>query len=144
MKPIRTQGRVPSPNGTPASANVGYALAVALMLAAVPAQAFDSGSTGADGSLAPSVSTELALPEDGVFNFTSVDIPEGVTLTFAKNSTNTPVVMLVSGDVSIAGSILLGGLVGGVVGLESGHRGLGLLGDDVEPIPAAHALELSA
>ena len=129
MKPIRTQGRLSSPNGAPAAANAGYALAVALLLATVPAQAFDSGSTGADGALAPSVSTELALPEDGVFNFTSVDIPEGVTLSFAKNSTNTPVVLLVSGDVSIAGSILLSA----TNSADVGAAGDGAVGDDGLP-----------
>lgn len=39
--------------------------------------AFDSGSTGADGAFSPSVDTRLDLPESGVFNFSSLTIPEG-------------------------------------------------------------------
>jgi hypothetical protein len=61
--------------------------------------AFDSGSTGADGPFAPTENTILQLPSDGVFNFTTVDIPAGVTVTFSKNTTNTPVYILATGDV---------------------------------------------
>ncbi len=94
-------------------------LALPLLLSAT-VQAFDSGSTGADGAFAPTVNTRLQLPEDGVFNFTTVNIPSGVSVTFGKNTTNTPVVMLASGDVGIAGAISVSG---------SGAANVGAAGD---------------
>jgi hypothetical protein len=76
---------------------------------AVPAVAFDSGSTGSDGALTPNVDTEISLPPDGVLNYTTIDIPAGVTVRFARNALNTPVTLLVAGDATIAGSINLSG-----------------------------------
>ncbi len=74
--------------------------------------AFDSGSTGEDGAFEPTANTVLQIPESGVFNFTTVNIPSGVTVTFSKNSTNTPVTILASGDVAIAGTISVNGTNG--------------------------------
>jgi len=71
--------------------------------------AFDSGSTGADGAYAPTASEERQIPESGVFNFTTVTIPTGVTITFKKNSQNTPVTILATGDVTINGAIDVSG-----------------------------------
>lgn len=76
------------------------------------AQTYHSGSTGADGAFAPTANTILTLPPNGVFNFTTVNIPAGVTVSFAKNSTNTPVTILATGDVNIAGIINLNGSSG--------------------------------
>ena len=76
---------------------------------AAPLYAFDSGSTGSDGALTPNVDTEISLPADGVLNYTSIDIPAGVTVRFARNALNTPVTLLVSGNATIAGSINLSG-----------------------------------
>src|SRR6185436_13189552 len=45
------------------------------------------------------------LPESGVLNYTTVNIPVGRTLKFAKNSRNTSVYMLSQGGVAIAGTI---------------------------------------
>lgn len=91
--------------------------------------AYDSGSTGADGAFNPQVNTELVLPAAGVFNFTSVNIPAGVTVTFKRNATNTPVVMLVSGNVTVAGILNLNG--GNAA--DSGAAGDGNIGDDGLP-----------
>lgn len=44
-----------------------------------PAIAFDSASSGADGAFNPLVDTVRQLPADGIFNFTALDIPAGVT-----------------------------------------------------------------
>jgi hypothetical protein len=96
---------------------------------AAPALAFDSGSTGADGDFSPTVNTELQIPESGVFNFTTVNVPTGVTVTFKKNSTNTPVVILASGNVTIAGTIN----VSGGKAADSGAAGNGNIGDDGIP-----------
>ena len=57
-------------------------LASGILAASSAAQAYDSGSTGADGAFSPQVNTVLQLPEDGIFNFTTVTIPSGVTVTF--------------------------------------------------------------
>lgn len=90
------------------------------------AAAFDSGSTGADGVLSPTVNTEVVLPPSGVLNYTSINIPSGVTVTFKKNVTNTPVVLLVSGAATIAGTIN----VNGTSSTPTGAGGDGVVGDD--------------
>lgn len=100
-----------------------------LALAPGLAFGFNSGSTGADGAFSPTVNTVLALPASGVFNFTTVNIPSGVTVSFKKNATNTPVVILASGNVTIAG--YLG--IAGSDGAPSGSGGDGTLGDDGLP-----------
>ncbi|MBL8511858.1 MAG: hypothetical protein JNM52_09445, partial [Betaproteobacteria bacterium] len=84
-----------------------YLTGMALFIPFAPTTwaAYNSGSTGADGVLNPTVNTEVVLPPSGVLNYSSVNIPNGVTVTFKKNASNTPVVMLVSGDATIAGTI---------------------------------------
>lgn len=104
-------------------------LLLAATLLPMPALAFDSGSTGADGAFNPAVNTQLELPPDGVFNFTSVHIPKAVTVTFKKNARNTPVYWLVSGDVLIEGTINLDA----TAGTATGSAGDGHLGDDSLP-----------
>ena len=47
------------------------------------------------------------MPDSGVFNFTTVNIPAGVTITFNRNATNKPLTILAIGDVVIAGTIIL-------------------------------------
>ena len=81
---------------------------------AASGQTFSSGSTGADGAYAPSCSptpctvTET-LPPSGVFNYTTVTIPAGVTVRYARNAANTPVTILATGDVTINGTISVNG-----------------------------------
>lgn len=103
------------------------------LLAVVPGLglAFDSGSTGADGAFSPTVNTEVQLPPSGVFNFTTINIPTGVTVTFRKNAANTPVTMLASGNVTIAGVLD----VRGAKGFDAGAAGTGNVGDDGQPGP---------
>jgi len=86
-----------------------FAIATAFAPAAL---AFDSGSTGADGPFNPAANVTVQLPPTGIFNYTTVNIPAGVTVKFQRNATNTPVVILASGDVVIAGSIDLSGSPG--------------------------------
>jgi hypothetical protein len=99
-----------------------FAIALAALLAPVltasivPAQTFSSGSTGTDGAFAPTTTTTVTLPASGVFNFTTITIPAGVTVRFTRNASNTPVTLLATGNVTIAGSLDLsgaGGLPGG-------------------------------
>jgi len=106
------------------------AVFVLAALAAASAQAaFNSGSTGADGALAPTVNTEIQLPESGILNYTTVNIPAGVTVKFKKNAANTPVFILASGNVTIAGTVD----VRGTDATSTGTYGDGVLGDDGIP-----------
>lgn len=84
-------------------------LVFGLLVAAGAEAAFVSGSTGADGAFSPVVNTILQLPPDGVFNYTTVNIPAGITVTFTKNAANTPVSILATGDVTISGAIKVDG-----------------------------------
>lgn len=104
--------------------------ALAALVATTPAAfAFTSGSTGADGAFNPTVNTELQLPPGGIFNFTSVNIPTGVTVKFKKNASNTPVTILATGDITIAGTIDVSGSGSPYAGAASD----GNLGDDGIP-----------
>jgi len=80
------------------------------------AQTFNSGSTGADGPFSPASNTTLALPPSGVFNFTTINIPTGVIVTFTRNAANTPAVLLATGAVTINGTIDVSGGAGGPFG----------------------------
>ena len=100
-------------------------LAAAASLAAPTANAAGDGS---DGAFAPSGNVTLTLPDDGVFNFTTIDVPAGVTVRFSPNAANTPAFLLATGDVHIDGTLAvsqwrtsnapgLGGFAGGAGGL---------------------------
>ena len=98
----------------------------ALMLALAPglAFAFNSGGTGANGAFSPTVNTTVQLPPSGIFNYTTVTIPAGVTVKFQKNTANTPVVILATGDVTIAGTLdVRGGTAPGVGAAGDGNQG---------------------
>ena len=82
---------------------VGLMLCTALV---VCAQTFSSGSTGADGVLDLTATDRIVqLPESGVLNYTTINIPSNRTLTFKRNSRNTPVTLLAQGNVIISGTI---------------------------------------
>jgi len=84
------------------------------------AQAFSSGSTGSDGAYSPTVSGDfdpaalgLNPAGDNVFNFTTINIPAGVTIRLrASKVRNMPVVWLATGNVTIAGTLNLSGDAG--------------------------------
>jgi hypothetical protein len=108
-----------------------FTLLAALLLAVVtPASAaVESGSTGELGAFNPTVNTEVELPPSGILNYTTVDVPSGVRVTFRHNATNTPVYMLATGNVTIAGTI-------DVRGKDATHSGTyanGVVGDDGIP-----------
>jgi hypothetical protein len=139
VHPLSSQPAQPTKevNMKPAPRSVGRPLAAALALFAVTlgaafhaqAQTFDSGSTGADGALNPTVNTEVVLPPSGILNYSSVNIPSGVTVTFKRNTLNTPVVLLVLGNATIAGTISVNGSNATAVG----SAGDGNQGDDGQP-----------
>lgn len=79
----------------------------------------------------------------GIYQFTSVNIPSGVTVSFTPNAQNTPVVWLVQSNCVINGSIKLDALdaigitggKGGPGGFRGGNGGGGgvLAGDGLGP-----------
>lgn len=108
--------------------NLANVLAL-LLLPVTHAYAYNSGSTGADGAFNPVVDTEVVLPPDGIFNYTTINIPAGVTITFKKNQVNTPVTWLTTGDVTIDGKVILSG----TNSADIGAAGDGAIGDDGLP-----------
>jgi len=82
-------------------------LALICLLGSVSrAQTFSSGSTGADGVLdLTSGDRQVQLPDSGILNYVSVNIPAGRTLTFKSNFGNTPVTILSQGQVTIGGNV---------------------------------------
>jgi hypothetical protein len=82
------------------------------LLAAAPVSAFDSGSSGANGAFSPASDTTIVLPQDGILNFTTLNIPSGVTVRIASNTANTPAYILVQGDAVIDGVIDISGVDG--------------------------------
>lgn len=110
-------------NATQHLARRGRLRAVACVLAVIAchgANAFNSGSTGADGALAPSSNVEVVLPPSGILNYTTINVPSGVTVTFRRNASNTPVQLLASGNVNIAGTIDVRGANAADVGTAGG------------------------
>jgi len=119
-----------------ASKFVFGAIATVLVHWTSHALAFNSGSTGADGALnipaAPCctyVDFTINLPASGILNYTSVNIGAYRRVIFTKNATNTPVTMLASGDVTIAGRID----ISATNAANSGTSGDGILTDDGNP-----------
>jgi hypothetical protein len=89
-------------------------------VSAMPTSAqVNSGSDGSDGAFHPTTNTiiDMADHPDGIYHYTSVNIPAGVTVTFIPNANNTPVVWLVQTNCIIGGSINLSG--------QSGNAGTG-------------------
>ena len=98
---------------------------------------FSSGSTGADGAFAPTANQTIVVPDSGVYNFTTVNIPSGVTITFLRNQRNTPLTILASGDVTINGTLSVVGMAAGTQGGAAfggpggGNGGTGASGYDI-------------
>ncbi len=84
-------------------------MACSLAFPIVASAQFDSGSDEADGALNITENTDLQIQEDGVHNYTTINIDNGVTLTLLPNTTNTPVIFLASGAVTISGTIDISG-----------------------------------
>lgn len=104
------------------------------------AQTFESGSNGSYGPLNVSLSdVTLDLPPDGIFHCTTINVASGRSLRFRRNALNTPVYLLATGDVTIAGVIDVSGARGsasapglaGPGGFDGGAPGsVGLPGGD--------------
>jgi len=95
-------------------------------------------SDGSDGAFNPTTSQTINLDSvapDGIFNFTTINIPTGVEIKFIRNTLNTSVFFGATGDVTINGRINVsagnfngfagpGGSDGGATGL-TGSPGTG-------------------
>jgi len=118
---------------------ITFAIALGVMVCFfschVDAGTFVSGSTGADGAFNPPGQVPpgtivdgnivtVPLPINGIFNFTTLDVPNGITIRFLKNASNTPVYVLATGDVNIEGTINVSGEDG-----TSGYTG------NIGPVP---------
>jgi hypothetical protein len=88
------------------------------------AQAFNSGSDGSYGALNVTVTTNIQVPPNGIFNCTTINVAANQTLRFIKNANNTPVYLLATGNVTISGTInVSGGQGNSSVGGEGGPGG---------------------
>ncbi len=89
----------------------------------------NSGSNGSDGAFNPTQSVEIDMADhpDGIYQYTSVNIPSGVTVTFKPNVANKPVVWLVQGSCTILGTVRVTAkdFVGGPGGYAGGNIGGG-------------------
>ena len=98
------------------------ALTIMLMNPGAQAQV-NTGSDGSDGALMVMASTNIDMTSrpSGIYQYSSVYITNGATVTFTPNADNTPVVWLVQSNVVISGTVNLSGassttVAGGVAG----------------------------
>src|ERR1019366_3907662 len=123
---------------------------IAVLLGAGASAQVNSGSNGSDGAFNPTTNTviNMANHPNGIYQYTSVNIPTNVTVTFIPNANNSPVTWLVQGSCVISGTVDVSGqcdngLVPGQGGSGGGaggyggqgtswlaHRGAGLGGGD--------------
>jgi hypothetical protein len=112
----------------------GTSVLASLLLVCGGAQAqVNSGSNGSDGAFNPATNTVINMADhpNGIYQYTSVTISNGVTVTFIPNANNTPVTWLVQGNCVISGSIDLSGqspvsavgALGGPGGFSGGNGG---------------------
>jgi len=106
---------------------LAYRMTAVLFATALVHTAAAQCSDGSDGPFAPGGNITLDLPEDGVFNFTTIHIPAGVTVRFNRNAGNTPAFLGATGDIVVNGAIEVSaaGRVGGVGAGDGGVRGTG-------------------
>jgi hypothetical protein len=102
------------------------ALALSLLCATSTLQAqntFSSGSTGADGPFAPTTNLTITVPDSGVFNYTTVNIPANLTITYNRGTNNKPLIILASGDVVLGSNAVIN--LDGKGGNSNGSGGFG-------------------
>lgn len=114
-------------------------------------QPFDSANSATypPGTVADTFNITLPLPPDGILRFSSFRLVTR-TMRFAGNAANTPVVILVAGDVTIANSgccpdvIVSGNAGGGGSSAVAGQGGLGGPGGFRGGDGASQAINLAA
>lgn len=85
--------------------NLRIALLTALLVQPSLTNAVQVLSDGSDGALHPLGSVIIDLPSGGILNYTTIDIPAGVSVMFRRNAANTPVFLAASDGVNISGTI---------------------------------------
>lgn len=102
----------------------------------------NSGSNGSDGALNPTTNLVINMADhpDGIYHYTSVNISNGVTVTFIPNANNTPVTWLVQLSCTVNGTIRLDGSdytssggLGGPGGYRGGNGGIPTAGNGLGP-----------
>ncbi len=90
--------------------NLLAGLALGILPSLASAQV-NSGSNGSDGALNPAANLVINMADHptGIYQYTSVNIPVGITVTFIPNASNKPVVWLLQGDCIIGGTINISG-----------------------------------
>src|SRR5205823_5411718 len=80
--------------------------AIVSLAAACSAQV-NTGSNGSDGALTPwaNIVVDMTDHPNGIYQYTSVNIPSGVTVTFRPNVNNTAVMWLVQANCVINGVV---------------------------------------
>jgi hypothetical protein len=94
-----------------------------------------SGSNGSDGAFSPATNVviNMAGHPNGIFQYTSVNISNEVTVTFIPNASNTPVVWLVQSNCVVSGSVDVSGQPS--AGAQGGQGGpAGYVGGNGRPI----------
>jgi hypothetical protein len=106
------------------------AIVVSLLFAGTAAHAqVNSGSDGHDGAFNPATSTVIDMADhpDGIYQYTAVNIPTNVTVTFIPNANNSPVVWLVQSNCVVSGAVNVSGQSAdgqaGTAGGPGGYRG---------------------
>lgn len=89
----------------------GFYAALLFFLPVSATAQVNSGSNGSDGALNPTANLVIDMADhpDGIYHYTSVNIPAGVTVSFIPNAGNKPVVWLVQGDCVIGGTVDVSG-----------------------------------
>lgn len=103
----------------------GFCAALLFFLPVSSRAQVNSGSNGSDGALNPTANLVIDMADhpDGIYHYTSVNIPAGVTVSFIPNAGNRPVVWLVQGDCVIGGTVDVAGK--NAVGATGGNGGPG-------------------
>lgn len=86
----------------------------AVFVCAVSQAQVNSGSNGSDGAFNPATNTVINMADhpNGIYQYTSVTISNGITVTFIPNANNTPVTWLVQGNCEIDGTVDVSGHFG--------------------------------
>jgi hypothetical protein len=110
----------------------------AVLMGTVAHAQVNSGSNGSDGAFNPTTNIVINMADhpNGIYQYTSVNISNGVTVTFIPNANNTPVIWLVQSNVIINGVIGVSGQNGnGVIGGVGGPGGWAGGGGGSYPTP---------
>ena len=108
-----------------------------LVYASASAQV-NSGSNGSDGAFNPATNTAINMADhpNGIYQYTSVNIPNGVTVTFIPNVNNTPVTWLIQSNCVINGTVDVSGQsANGAIGGTGGPGGWAGGGGGNNPSP---------